>query len=151
MFYEVLDERYLCRLERGEDIIEGLSELMRREELGCGTVTGLGAVDRARLGLYRVERQQYLDRSFEGDFELCGLTGTLSWHREAPFPHVHLMLVDEDFAAVGGHCFEARVSATVELFVTAFQEPRVERLMHESIGLHLMDLTRHCAVTPADG
>lgn len=151
MFYEILDEGILCRLERGEDVIEGLVELMRREEMGCGAVTGLGAVDRARLGFYRVDRQQYRDRVFDGEYELCGLTGTLSWHESEPFPHVHVVLIDNDFRALGGHCFEARVSATVELFVSAFREPRVDRLIHESIGLHLMDLTRHCKLTPGDG
>lgn len=150
MFYEIVGDRFLCRLERGEDVIEGLSELMRREELGCGAVTGLGAVDHARLGFYRFERQQYRDRVFDGEYELCGLTGTLSWHEEEPFPHVHLILVDDDFRTFGGHCFEARVSATVELFVIAFKEPEVDRLLHESIGLHLMDLTRHCTITPAE-
>ena len=134
-----LEGGFLLRLEAGEELVESLCNFMRKEQIGCGAVTGLGAVDHARLGFYQVAKQNYLERTFEGEFEVVGLTGTMSWHDGEPFPHIHLMLTDEHFAAFGGHCFAARASATVELFVRAYAE-RVERHIDLQIGLHLMDL-----------
>ena len=48
------------------------------------------------------------------------------------------MLTDRDFQATGGHCFEAHVSATIELMVRTY-EARIERHRDEAIGLHLME------------
>ena len=70
--------------------------------------------------------------------EVVGLTGTLSWYDGEPFPHIHLVLTDENFQATGGHCFEAHVSATIEVIVRTY-EARIERTMDEAIGLHLME------------
>jgi predicted DNA-binding protein with PD1-like motif len=129
---------FLVRLDRGDELIASLARLMEERSIGSGAVTGLGAVDYARLGCYRVEQQDYVDTVVEGDLEVVGLTGTMSWYDDAPFPHVHLMLTDERFAATGGHCFEARVSATLELVVRVWPE-RVERRQNPTVGLHLLD------------
>jgi len=134
-----LEGGYLLRLETGDELIGSLATLMREHAIGCGAVTGLGAVSTARLGCFRMSTKDYVDRSFAGDLEVVGLTGTLSWHDGEPFPHVHMMLTDEEFQAIGGHCYEAVASATIEVFVRAFDE-RVERQIDERIGLHLMKL-----------
>ncbi len=132
------DDGFIVRLERGEELIASLTALMEERDIGSGSVMGLGAVDHARLGCFRVEQQDYVDKVVEGDLEVVGLTGTMSWYEGSPFPHVHLMLTDEEFRATGGHCFEARVSATLELVVRAWDE-RIERRADPSLGLHLLD------------
>jgi predicted DNA-binding protein with PD1-like motif len=130
---------YAIRLEPGEELIKALADFMRRHDFPSGSVTGLGAVDRVRLGCYLVAEKDYSDRLVEGDHEVVGLTGTMTWYDGQPFPHLHVMLTDADFHATGGHCFEARVSATLELHVRDWGV-RVERKMNEAVGLHLMDL-----------
>jgi len=130
---------YALRLEIGEELIGSLAALMREHDIGSGAVTGLGAVDHARLGCWLVSEKRYTDRVVEGDLEVVGLTGTLSWYDGNPFPHVHMMLTDRDFTASGGHCFEARVSATLELYVRDWGV-RVDRRQDDAVGLHLMDL-----------
>ena len=138
MHIKDVDGGYLVRLERGEELIASLASLMKERDIGSGAVTGLGAVDRARLGCYLIATKDYASTEVSGDLEVVGLTGTLSWFEGEPFPHVHLMLTDETFAATGGHCFEAWVSATIELVVRTWGE-RVDRQRDEDIGLHLMD------------
>lgn len=145
MRYRALSDGYLLRVERGEEVLAALRTLMQREEIGCGSVTGLGAVGTARLGYYVLEERSYLERALEGPFEVVSLVGTLSWHEGEPFPHVHVTLSDADFRTLAGHCFEATVSATVELRVRA-ESGRVERHDDEEIGLHLMDLPEACPV-----
>ena len=61
---------YMLRLEKGEELIASLAELMRERHIGCGSVTGLGAVDRARLGCYLLSDQDYASRDVEGDLEV---------------------------------------------------------------------------------
>lgn len=150
MFYKELQDGFLVRLARGEEIRAGLSELMQRKSIGCGFVAGLGAVSDPNMGYYVLDEKRYVERRFEGEFELVGLTGTLSWYDGEPFPHVHLLLTQPDFRTVGGHCFEATTSATVEMLVRADQD-LVDRRIDEAIGLHLMQLPKSCPIGPGDG
>ena len=72
MRVKAVKDGFVVRLERGEDIIASLAALMKKHEIGSGAVTGLGAVDYARLGCYLVGDQTYLDREVEGDLEVVG-------------------------------------------------------------------------------
>ena len=134
-----VEDGVVLRLEQGDELIASLAEFMKEREIGSGAVTGLGAVNRACLGCYLLEEQDYSAREFEGDMVVVGLTGTLSWYDGEPFPHIHLVLTDGNFQATGGHCFEAHVSATVEVIVRAY-EARIERPRAEAIGLHLLEV-----------
>jgi predicted DNA-binding protein with PD1-like motif len=142
MFFQAVEGGFIVRVERGEELVGALKTLMEREQIGSGTVTGLGATSFARLGIYDVEARVYVDRSFEGVHEICNLTGSLSWHDGAPFPHVHMILSDFELHAIGGHCFEAIAGATIEVFVRSFAK-RVDREMDEDLGLHLLGLGGH--------
>ena len=150
MYYKKLSDGYLVRLYKGEELRAGLAELMRREEIGWGFVSGLGAVSDPHVGYYVLGEKRYATQEFEGEFELVGLTGTLSWHQGEPFPHVHSMLVGPEFRVLGGHFFEATTSATLEMIVRSDRE-RIDREMDEAIGLHLMQLPESCPIGPFDG
>jgi predicted DNA-binding protein with PD1-like motif len=139
MFFQAVEGGYMVRVERGEELIGALKTLMEQEQIGSGTVTGLGATSFARLGIYDVEARVYVDRTFEGVHELCNMTGSLSWYEGAPFPHVHMVLSDFELRAIGGHCFEALAGATIEVFVRSSEE-RIEREMDDDLGLHLLKL-----------
>ena len=150
MHVKELSDGFLVRLENGEEIRAGLAELMQRYGIGSGFVTGLGAIMDPEMGYYVLDEKRYVTRSLEGEYELVGLTGTLSWFDGDPFPHIHTMLTGPDFLALGGHCFEATASATVEMLVRSTRD-RVDRSMDERIGLHLMQLPESCPIRPFDG
>lgn len=143
MLYKKLDDGFLVRLVRGEEVRTALAKLMREEEIGCGAVTGLGAIRDPHLGCYLLEKKRYIERRFEGDYELVGLNGSLSWFEGEPFAHVHVVLSDHEFATIGGHCFEATTTATLEMRVLANPD-RVDRATDDEIGLHLMQLPESC-------
>ena len=139
------DAGIMVRLFKGEELIAALASLMRQRGLGSGFVTGLGAVEDVELGYYDIAKRTYERRHFEASHELVGLTGSLSWYDGSPFPHVHVVLGDSSMRAFAGHCFRARVSATVELLVRP-QLRRVERAMDDEVGLHLMQLPERCEI-----
>ena len=142
MFFQAVEGGYIVRVERGEELIGALKALMEQEQIGSGTVSGLGATSFARLGIYDVEARVYVDRTFKGVREICNLTGSLSWHDGAPFPHVHMILSDFELRAIGGHCFEALAGATIEVLVRSFEE-RIDRETDDDLGLHLLKLSGH--------
>lgn len=139
MVYRPYEDQFLIRLERGEEVMESLREFMRRQGVGAGPLTGLGACDRARVAHYNTDTQEYRWETFEGPMEIVSLTGNLSWLEGEPFPHVHVCLSGEDMRLFGGHLGEARVTATCEIWVRPVA-PRIERRRDESVGLYLLQI-----------
>ena len=111
MEYKKFGNTLLVRLDRGEEIVERLLELARREHITLASVHGLGAADQVTVGVYFPATKEYKSNSFEGEYEIISLHG--------------------------GHLNRAVISATCELVITLL-DGRVERVMDPEIGLNLM-------------
>ena len=148
MWISPADGGYVVRLERGEELLAALRDLMLAEQVRGGTVVGLGAVENPVLGHFDRGKREYLRSRVEGIFELLSVSGSLSWFEGEPFPHVHVVLGDREMNVVGGHCFEAVVTVTAELRVWTGVADRIDRRMDDGLGLHLMKLSRH--IGPSD-
>ena len=90
------------------------------------------------LGFWRASQADYQRRTLEGNFELLTLLGNISLYQGRPFAHLHVTLADENLQVVGGHFFEATVTATVELFLTPCDS--IERHWDAHIGAALWNL-----------
>ncbi len=133
-----VDGRWLIRLDRGEEVIAGLRDVMTLESIPGGTLTGLGAADTMTVAFYDVATREYRARRHEGLIEILGLTGNLAWLGSEPRVHVHVSAAEEHAGAFGGHLVEARVSASVEISVVP-TSLRLTRSQDERIGLPLLD------------
>lgn len=142
MWISAAEGGYVVRLERGEELIAALRRLMLAEDIRGGTVVGLGTLEDPLLGYFDREKREYLRERVAGVFELLSLSASLSWFEGEPFPHVHVVLGDRELRAVGGHCFEVVVAVTAELRVWTGVADRIDRRMHQDLGLHLMELPR---------
>lgn len=130
---------WFLRLERGEELVESLAVFLDEQDIRFGCLRGIGAVDRAELGLYSLKEGKYHRRLFEGEYELAGLQGNVSTVDGLPFPHLHALISDSDYHVRGGHLFAGRVSATCEIDLVVY-EGEVPRLEDAETGLKLMDL-----------
>lgn len=134
-----LDERYLIRLERGEEIQECLRRFAVKERIPACSLTGIGATDRATVAVYDTDAKVYRNSEHAGKIEILSLVGNISWNGEEPVSHVHMTATEVTSGVFGGHLVSARVSATVEITVLPFPE-RITRVLDERIGLPLLDL-----------
>ncbi|MDY6766002.1 MAG: PPC domain-containing DNA-binding protein [Candidatus Nanohaloarchaea archaeon] len=134
---DVADEgdRLVVRLEPGERVIQKLEELRREHDIDGAFVTGIGAVDEVVLAHYDVEAEEYTEEKLEGQFEVTNFNGNIGPDKI----HTHITLGQRDFAAVGGHCAEARVSGTFELLVHRM-ETALDHRRDEETGLDVFDL-----------
>lgn len=130
---------HVLALDPGDEIVRSLIAYARREDVDAGAVLGLGAVDRAVVGAFSLERDDYIRHTFEEQLELASLTGTLSLLDGEPFPHVHAVFARPDLSTVGGHVFEAVCSVTVELVVRADPDAALHRSPVEHCSLQLLD------------
>lgn len=128
------DGTLVVALERGEPLRERIEALAAKEGIAAARVHGIGAVEGAELGCYVLSERKYLRRTFPGILELVSLEGNLALKDGKPFLHAHATLAGEDFAAFGGHLFDARVGVLVEIFVLPLATP-LPRVMCDEVGL----------------
>ncbi len=129
---------YLLRFDRGEEVITTLLRWAKERKLEGAFLTGLGAVENPHLGYFDAEKKGYIDKEFEGEFEIASLTGNLAWDGAGPIAHIHVTIAGPNFLAFGGHLYSAVVSGTVEIAVIPFGS-KLERKYKEELNLKLLD------------
>ncbi len=127
--------KLIIRLEQGEEIVESLKTICQERKIKLGSVSGLGAVDQAVIGLYELDTKQYHSIELKKDMEIACLTGNISRMNEDVYLHLHVTLADKTFQAVGGHLNAAIVSCTAEVIIDIF-EGEVERVLDKKTGLN---------------
>ncbi|MBM7866299.1 DUF296 domain-containing protein [Heliobacterium gestii] len=137
MHYRRLGSKWLVRLDRGDEIVTSLKELVKKEGIRLGAVSGIGAVGRATIGLFESATKQYHSREVTGDMEIASLTGNISELNGEAYLHLHITLTDATNAAFGGHLSAATISCTGEIIIDGM-EGQADRAFSEEIGLNLL-------------
>ena len=127
------------RFAHGEDVVGGVLDFARAQQVKGAWVNLLGAIEDPELGYYDLPTKSYTRRSFPGDWEIMGAVGNLGWLGETPVFHIHVTISGPDFAAKGGHLFAGRAGATTEVWIRDLKTDLV-RARDESIGLALWSL-----------
>lgn len=120
MVYKKFDNTYVLRLEIGEEIVESLIKLARQENVALASVSGIGATNDATLGVLDIANGAYVPVNVKGDHEITAIAGNITTMNGEPYIHVHLTLAAVGGNAIGGHLNRAVISATAEIFVTAY-------------------------------
>ena len=136
MDYRGYGNQYLLRVDKGEKIAESIRKLCEKENIRCGAIHGLGAADQVELGLFRTDTKRFIGHVYEGAYEIASLNGNISSMNNEVYLHLHAVIADENNETKGGHLTEARVSATAEIVISAF-DGEADRKFSEEIGLNL--------------
>ena len=136
MEYKQMGNHYVMREDPGEEILEKIGILCKKENITVGSAVGLGASNRAVVGLFDTVNKVYKKKELTGPMEITSLVGNISTKDGETYLHFHVNLCDEEMRIQGGHMNACYVSATAEITVTK-SEGTVERSMDEEIGLNL--------------
>ncbi|MBD3285228.1 DUF296 domain-containing protein [candidate division WOR-3 bacterium] len=133
-------ERYLLRFDRGEKFVYELLSWAAGSRLDGAVLTGLGAVENPKLGYFDAGKKSYINKDFEGEYEIASLSGNLGWDVDTgePIAHIHVVLAGPNFLAFGGHLYSAVVSGTVEISVIPIKT-KLTRRYKEKLNLKLLD------------
>ena len=119
--------------------MEALTTFAAEEGIRAAEISGIGAFQSAVVGFYQLETKEYDRIPVDEDTEVLSILGNLSVTDEGPRVHAHVTLGKGDGSAVGGHLFEGRCGATIEIFVR--EEPgELRRVPDPGAGLPLLDL-----------
>ncbi|WP_300415265.1 DNA-binding protein [uncultured Oscillibacter sp.] len=136
MEYRRFGDTVVARIDKGEEIVEQVMELVSRERIALASVRALGAVNRFTAGVFKTEEKEYLSNEFQGSFEIVSLTGTVNTMEGRPYCHLHISAGNEKGEVFGGHLNRAEVSATCELVMQVI-DGQVDRRFDPDIGLNL--------------
>lgn len=148
MEYRQFSSKFFVRIDRGEEIVGSLKQLAAQQKITLASVSALGAVGSFTVGVYKVEEKKYYSNSFEGDFEIVSLTGTVTTMDGEAYTHLHMSAADSNGVVFGGHLNTAVVSATCEMVVDT-ANGRVDRRHDEATGLNLFDFDARRPLKPS--
>lgn len=141
MTYRFDGRDWLVKFEKGDFLIEGLTEFVKKETIKGAWISGLGGTLWAELGYYDLENQQYIWRTFDDIPEIISLQGNIGWKDDAPLLHIHGTFSKADFTAIGGHVKELAVGGTCEVLVHKWREESgLSRSFDERTGLTLLNV-----------
>ena len=128
-------------LERGENVIETITKYCAEKGIASGVFTGIGAVERVKIGYYDLGKREYFFRDEQGVFEVASMNGNVALVEGKPFIHAHAVLsrCDETLECIGAHIKEAFVAVTLEVFLTQLNIS-LGRELNDSIGLKLLKI-----------
>ena len=139
MVFQKIENGYVVRMEKGEEIIDTLSDFIDKNKIKGGFVWGIGTVNNITLGYYDAQNKKYIKKTFEDDFEITNLTGNISSLNGSPLVHAHITISDSNFSALSGHLFSGIIAVTAE-FVIFSTENKIERALDPQTGLNLLKL-----------
>lgn len=136
MEYKKTGNHYVVRMDKGDEVLEKLAELCKKENITAGSAVGLGAANRVVIGLFDTENKVYHKTELTGPMEITSLVGNISTKDGETYLHFHINVCNDKMEVRGGHLNECYISATAEITVTAL-DTVIERKMSEEIGLNL--------------
>lgn len=136
MEFKRFGQKYIVRLDKGEEIVESLKTLCENEEIKLGTISGLGATNEVVIGLFETKTKEYHSKKLSGDMEITSLVGNISQKDGEVYLHIHINVGDGENNVFGGHLTSAVISATGEIVIDVI-EGIVDREFSEEIGLNL--------------
>ena len=138
MEFRRFNDTCVVRMDRGEEVVENLTALCEREGIRLASVEAIGAVDRAVVGLYDVDKKVFHRKEFQEPMELTSLLGTVTEKDGKPYLHLHATFCDANMQAHGGHVNALYISATCEMILRLLPG-QVGRRLDEVTGLNLFD------------
>lgn len=137
MDYKKYDDKYLIRLDRGDEIIESIKSICKKENIKGAKVSGIGATNQVVIGIYELDNKKYHEKEFKEDFEITSLIGNVAMYKDDLIPHLHINLGDKNFNVKAGHLQSAIISVTGEIFLEPI-EANLEKEIDEHTGIKIL-------------
>ena len=95
MEYRKFDSTIIARIDKGEEILEKVKEIALKENIKLASISALGAVNDFTVGVFKTDEKKYYSNSFQGNFEITSLTGTINTMNGEFYTHIHMSAGNE--------------------------------------------------------
>lgn len=131
------DQPFLLILKRDQRIPEEIIKCIEAAKLSGASISAIGALKNPVIAYFNVKTKKYQSKTFKGVYQLLALNGNLSFIQDKPFLHLHAVLGDRQYRAMGGCLVKATVGVTAEIAITPITT-RAARSLDESFDLNLI-------------
>ncbi len=128
---------YQGRLLKGEDLLKGLTSVIKEKNIASGCILGMGAVSCARLAYFNQQTKTFEEIFLPEGLEILSLKGNISKKDGESFAHIHVVLSGRDFKAIGGHLLNDTIVYAFEYEIFPFDGQPLIRKFDEDTGLSI--------------
>ena len=140
MQFQKINHSYIVHVEKGEKVMQTLTNFCNEKGIHSAQISGIGAVRNIDIGAYDISKKDYIHRIFENILELLSFQGNVAIKDGEPFLHAHITLGTHDMEVFGGHLFEMEVAAVGEFIIHDFKNKNTLRQYNDDIGLATLKL-----------
>ena len=118
MDYRKLNDVCYIRVDKGEEIIEKVLEVCRKEGIKSACFSGIGGCSKAELQTFIPENGSFETETIEGMLELINVTGNVVSENDQLFHHTHAAFSYKDRSEhrmAAGHMKSLTVLYTAEI------------------------------------
>lgn len=133
MEFKKFGSKYVVRLDKGDEILNSITEFCKQTKVSLGNITGIGACDKAVLGVFDCKTQTHIEKEFSGHYEISSLLGNITNLNGEPFVHAHICLSGSDYSTIGGHLHSAVINIIGEIIIDII-DGEVGREFNSSVG-----------------
>ncbi len=133
-----IKNKLIVRIDKGEELIETLTNICKQENIKLGSITGIGAANKVKIGLFDVEKKEYFSQEFNENFEISSLIGNISTMNNEVYLHLHINVANSSQQTFGGHLNLCIISATFEGIIDII-DGEIDRKFSEDVGLNLFE------------
>lgn len=144
MEYKKENSTIYLRINRGENILETITKVCKKENVCGGYFQGIGACDTMALSSYIPEQNVFADHEFSGMLEMISLMGNISMDCDnQPFLHSHAAFSywnpKGEIKVPAGHLKEAKISYTGEIIINLSND-KIGRDFDRNAGIEVWKL-----------
>ena len=139
MKYKHNKNTYFVYLEKGESVVNTLTNFCKEQNILNGYISGIGAVNNIKLGSYDSVSKEYIKKSFKDDHELITYQGNVMLLDDEPFIHAHITIGNHKMEIFGGHLFSMNVAVVGEFIIHKI-DGNSKRTFNDEIGLATWNL-----------
>ena len=103
--------------EQDDEMIAGLKEFAKQQQLTASHFTAIGAFSQVTLAYLQRENIQYKNIPVHEQVEVLSLVGNIAMKNDDYKVHAHVVLGRSDASTLGGHIQDAKVWPTLEVML----------------------------------
>lgn len=128
------------KIEPEEDLIEAISEMVKKHNIQSGLVNCIGALKKFTIGYFNLESKKYEHKTFDEYIELVSCLGNVSYKDGEPHIHLHISIGTREYTITGGHLMQPSVvSITGEVYIFEIDQ-KLDRIKDPETDLYLLNI-----------
>ena len=145
MDYRKFGETYYIRLDRGDEIIDNILSICKKENVRAAVFSGIGGCSEVELQMFIPERGEFETQDIKGTLELVSLNGNVVTDSEGEYyHHTHALISyieDGKHLLAAGHMKSLTILYTAEIELRPVIGGRIGRKYDPETGTGFWDFS----------